>query len=971
MITALQFQKLLYDHPMYQCISADENDINVLVYGWNETAATFLDQALIAGQMAEHRINITVCAPDPDACWLSCLETRPALPEFVCVTTMEALDEPQPDDLATLRFAGEIEPDALDDFLMTSIFRSATERCHYLFICTGDDEKNARIRDLCRETACHKQAWGASALIASVAQDRILVHSAEGEMASIGPVVDVTDDLDALAFRVHLLWANQRSSSDFAGEWRAFHDPQRSYDRLSSRAFALSLPYKLWSAGISERDPDLAARAFQAQLDRDKDRSFFNRMAQMEHRRWVMEKITQGYTGVYTRGDTSAFEAFVRAGSMRLPGKNVCILRSRAEAPLCSEYYQANDHAAWDRPDARDDQLDDLDRMSLDLHRFMRSRADEIRAAHYPDDPNGPVLRLAALISEDLLPLQSEYKRFCFCLHAILDGSGVYARQISQYAEDLTNAFDRHAPGQAADARACVKEIVHHLFPVVEAAQYRNYKEYDDVLISGIPFILAYRTFPSLAMPFNAAVLRADVNDRIFTNLASPMVLKPGKVLYLFQPPVNVNPAVLRQMVTACAEFLKKNRIPCRLHFAVSLPEGFPDKKRGDLLKYFTALRDQDLLAGFVMDDTTPPIEFFSAQMAEHGIECYDGSCQLFASMLDNMSWTARMSAGFAYFELNSKTKKITANDKGAWLTYIADRSCLRIDDMFGLMHAENRDHHYPDVMDLVLTDARDGSTEPLYKRLWHIYTGGKNNSISARSVSLWNQLCDALGEDNTRIKGAGSLAGGRVSFARLVNTPSSASRAELRQQRYIIDPSEIAALLREIASIRTPDGRAFLTLEYDSAGRLDALTDISGALVTALGSAGTILEIYSFFSALETGYFDDVACSYTFIWGDQNTPDSRRKNEIDLVLTKGFRSIIVECKATSVLTQDYYHKLNTMADLFGVNARKVLIANTYSGNVQDYREQIARGDLMDVTTIHNSSLMSLGQQLVNQMLRP
>jgi hypothetical protein len=129
---------------------------------------------------------------------------------------------------------------------------------------------------------------------------------------------------------------------------------------------------------------------------------------------------------------------------------------------------------------------------------------------------------------------------------------------------------------------------------------------------------------------------------------------------------------------------------------------------------------------------------------------------------------------------------------------------------------------------------------------------------------------------------------------------------------------------------------------------------------------------VYCFYQALETGCFDDAACSCTFYWGDREYSDSERKNEIDLILTKGFRSVFAECKATADLTQAYYHKLNSLADLFGINAKKVIIANTYStGRERAERnlQQISRGGLMDILTISGEEDLSrIGNRLMEVM---
>ena len=168
--------------------------------------------------------------------------------------------------------------------------------------------------------------------------------------------------------------------------------------------------------------------------------------------------------------------------------------------------------------------------------------------------------------------------------------------------------------------------------------------------------------------------------------------------------------------------------------------------------------------------------------------------------------------------------------------------------------------------------------------------------------------------------------------------------------------------------------GDKLLNVTYDTAGRINTIEATRDSIVKILSKAGTILEVYCYYRALETGYFDDIACSCTFYWGDQELVDSQRKNEIDLILTKGFQTIIAECKATVDLTQDYFHKLNTISDLFGINARKILIANTYSSNQDRGRrnqEQISRGELMDILTIYKKEeIAKIGTKLASLMRR-
>ena len=72
-------------------------------------------------------------------------------------------------------------------------------------------------------------------------------------------------------------------------------------------------------------------------------------------------------------------------------------------------------------------------------------------------------------------------------------------------------------------------------------------------------------------------------------------------------------------------------------------------------------------------------------------------------------------------------------------------------------------------------------------------------------------------------------------------------------------------------------------------------------------------------------------------------------------MLTKGFRALIVECKAQSQIDQNYYYKISQLNQRFGINSTAVLIADTvertwHDNTVND--TQRSRGRELGVVTI-------------------
>jgi hypothetical protein len=84
---------------------------------------------------------------------------------------------------------------------------------------------------------------------------------------------------------------------------------------------------------------------------------------------------------------------------------------------------------------------------------------------------------------------------------------------------------------------------------------------------------------------------------------------------------------------------------------------------------------------------------------------------------------------------------------------------------------------------------------------------------------------------------------------------------------------------------------------------------------------AGGWLEEYVFFKLYNSEYFDKTIANVKFNFTSFNVTDKTRKNsvfknEIDVVVTKGLKTVFIECKAGNV-TQDYVYKLKSIKDHF------------------------------------------------------
>ncbi len=109
----------------------------------------------------------------------------------------------------------------------------------------------------------------------------------------------------------------------------------------------------------------------------------------------------------------------------------------------------------------------------------------------------------------------------------------------------------------------------------------------------------------------------------------------------------------------------------------------------------------------------------------------------------------------------------------------------------------------------------------------------------------------------------------------------------------------------------------------------------------------GNILELHVYRTAISSGMFDDVKNSATVFWNSGKT-----SNELDVIMVKGFETIIAECKATADLKPEFYDKLYPLIKTFGVNTVPVIIADLNDRVSPANRLQIKRGEELGIKTV-------------------
>lgn len=1070
-------QKLLYEHPLYETMKEGDGSIRILVAGSGTYGQKFIDLCLQTGQMKGVSLYIQAVSNTPEEDRERYLQFRPAVNEFVNVDGSMAGKEEKA--YGTLNFislseAGGEEKCREAEFseadldgnreLISDIVQQAAEKKEaydYIFVALGKDRLNYNVAKAFAEAVWERE----NSCPVCYISERGRKQTKKDQIIRLYPVCineritaqTIDPELEQLAFHTHLVW-NSSLNIDMNEELQKFR--RDTYNYASSLDYVLSIKYKLRSIGIMAENNLEAAMLFSSQIlehrngDPETDseapeaKRKFDILVALEHRRWVLSKVTDGWTAPRDESGRLKLEQCVVNASVKnlVARTHLCILPSTEAAPLSGAAYREDGHRKWDDPDI-DPELDELDRMSVELHQCFRFHAEKFKRTNPLQSRD--MEAVWHLISQEDEEVIRAYRQFRFCLKNILNGSESYTKQYHYYEEMFRDSLGRvpeEIRNQITDRLPLISRA---FYPVKEANLYRDYKANDQELVEKIPFILTYRCRASIAMAFEDGKYQNGCNEAVFSSVAAPTVLSPQRLHYMYYFDRSSDSELLSHKLSTVLNYLNKRRICCAVTFTAACRRNVEDAQRRGLERVLEQLKRSGadtahaVLAEYELfecEDSGGAAEAFFARLGRWKPDLYDCSTRLFPAILDNAAFIGRIAGtGIPHFEFDWKRKTFTKHISCDYLQFIEDDSHIRVSDMLSLMNAADVKMRSPEF-------AED------YETLWGIYTG---NYLSVKQyengVGNWNRLCAALAayEEKREPLARLALSAQRLlgvkkklcyflpnytfqtvkdMLARLISFGAVDGGSELTAYTSETCRLEILAdaslegqldrlfsqpqLLHEYYGIETikrkdyneefveircnslevvkgdldPDRRgqqdySYLVLErLQKAGyirqlirdkenpKLVSFTYVFPGIKRLLTSAGEILELYTYYQVLKTGYFDDVACGYEFRWEDGGV-----KNELDLVLTKGFRSMIVECKAVQKLEAEYYYKLDSIAEHFGIGTVKVLVGNTYrhgDENVNDVnRMQRSRGSQLNIKTISaQSQIENIGAVLAELM---
>ncbi len=997
--TTLALQYQLYTEPLYKHTDNTGNAVNIYVFGFGKYGRRFTDLAAQTGQMPEIKLNITaVSNRESDAA--EYLSDRPELEKFFNFNGSITNDPECYGNISTRVM--ELDPDdSSQQRLMKSFSR---KKPGYIFIALGSDKLNEKFASVLSRL-------NTGSYICYVRESRVEKKAAAGT-----DIIKVYDDLsrykfsseiERMAFNTHMLWKSDLSI-DYKKVRAEFRVP---YNHDSSVSSILSIKYKLYSMGIDleQLSNEEAARQFLEVMR--KNSKMTDLLICYEHRRWTAEKICEGYTRITDLSECRAGKSSTRDKKNK---RHICIVRSRPERPLETSFSREK----WDSCTKEELQkLDELDRMSVELHRMYRRYAEEARRQNIitGESING----VRTLISSDP-SASAAFQEWYSCIKDIWNGDSEKSRLYT----GLKDAFEASLKGYTNEEKNSVKGLVQsfdsQFYPIYASMEYTNYKNNDAQLIKNIPFILTNSSSIYLAVPF----VEGD-NNSMFANVASATVIDPAKVIYLSYINSNEELKALKKTLVYISGYMLKKKLRASVEFIIgskntgsAVFEDIENQLRelsGGRVKAVKLVEDKNSRAfAGSLDDI-----FSGSRFSGHYFAVENND-----TALSGVMYGYGLHEKYRGYEFDSAELKFTSLcDEICIFSYVTRKPKMSVSDMAAFKQSGSAGADQPEFYNE-------------YRELWKVYQ---------KDPWAWKQFCTVIGKAAAQSDSLASFSfvsqsqkNEKTAVYRYL-LPFQCSRAarkitsQLLESKVIEGGSEVNGYTSDSCEVmirdRTGNKRSFdrvftniialmspesitayfdphrkeVKVEYDdlyirnadisrltndeyvkvmklaeyfeSIGFIMGLREVDKKLSLIFAThqikhlltvQGRMLEVYTYHKVKETGGFDDAASSFEVNWEGTTV-----KSEFDCILTKGFRTLFVECKARPEIESGFYEKLTSQVKQFGINAKAVLVIDTqekewyFTAKLNDTRRQ--QGDMLDIITVWKpDEIENIGETLLS-----
>lgn len=972
-------QKLLFDKPLYDYI--DSQNVNILVFGFTELCRRFIDIAFEVSQVNGFKLNILVVSNTCNAKEIY-IKDRPAFKDFFEVDGVKIENSYGALAFSYADFNCEID-NIVSEFLLDE-----DKKYSYVFIDCDNDSKNyaiAKICNVCRDMLYNnpiinyvssKQRKTSKYLNAVLRDDTIKNHKSYSRFKR-------------MALNCHLLWKN----SDFIDIRKLQREFNKSYNFSSSLSNVLSIKYKLNSVGIDFDAPDAADKFYELNKT---EKGKIAGLVQAEHNRWNVSMICHGWS---TQKNLNNCLNGIKDYANKL---HPCIVHCDNRIVL-ENTWKNNNYEKWDTVSSSEiEKLDRLDQVSVKLHRLFRAKAGEIKSNNVISVNDIYEIQKQLLNYEDAL---FAFSKYLVCINSVVSGSAVEVKQHDYYLNKLVAALKYVPENIKKNVTKRVEFLESDLTPVFESQKYTDYKSFDHILVKNIPFILTYRTNIHLCIPLEINNDNAS-NQVLFRNVASSLYINPSRITYFFEISSDNQDKLLEALQYAC-QCMNSHNIRANINLCL-LSSDLNNESRIETIKNVSKrIKRIDSIVYKNEDELEEKLYEYLKVRRFNAIEKN-------GSETSGRFYGMRVFRNNPYYVFNSKNAEILCYNDCNELRYIPFRPSLKISDLFESKSSYDKislpdfqedyaffwniyresdsscaawkclcnslektdsdenlikfdirkkkdeffekiyfvENSYFDSIKLILKHLAGAKTEFRFKADFHtngIYklTVNGTEDMHAQIVRLLSNpylLRNQFDIDIDKNWEYERVLPNNLVVGKLYEKTIKDNAFSLKEPYESV--GKILVRLSENGYIVN------LHKSSDENGRYFSFTYTSHQLKALMTSAGRILELYVYYQLINTHYVNEVANSVEI-----ERKNNGVKNELDIVLTSGFRSIIIECKAQSKLKQDFYYKLDNLNRIFGINSIAILIADLNEKHWQDNSEneiQRSRGKESGIITVYD-----------------
>ena len=963
--------RLFLEHPLVKyrtAVSDSRFELRVLLAGYGSRMDTLFQEVLVNGQLLDTDLYITFLTTNALKAANALLSRAPELKKYARITVEDTeLNVPETTEIyASIQYRSLSKDEA--EFARL-ISEAKTSGCNYTVISTGKDAQNEA---LARQAA---SVFGSGDLVSYIQNRRPQeIIESRACLFTFGYQKDTAylDQLETIAYNLHYSYmkaANYRVSNRVIRD--TFNEP---YNYVSNLGAAIHIREKLECCGIDTSDNRTAAEQF-AELMKD-DPAVVDRLAALEHRRWMVEKILKGFIQV------PSLDRIYSGPGVKTHDSNEkwhsCLVTCNATSRLTLDDWKKG-------TSGKNQNLDELDRTSLAIHE---------RCGQIVHKNRDFIDNLLSTISDSVSRLYKGDREIADAMRSMeLAISQMWQGKLSAvpiYEGHYQSLLDRVSSDQDSTAfyvRQSLSTLNDGLAPLKEFISFKDYKDQDRLLIRQIPFALTHKKQPVLMK-----LMAEKETDCLF----STCQLEPERTVFVGLVESHKDYLMLKEHVSNISRFLQQTYPAVAYEYHVILPERLAadhTEKILDLERETVRLHTAEKISHKTVSASLKEI---AESVDADYIDVTNGSAMLVICAAD-------AGTPVIAYESGSMGNIMNAPE----IAYPFPEKVITVEEMFGLSGSVLKGKSGSAVLSDLSRVYKQLYRISKRSSMWPIFceyvsdvykdmsiridipSPGTDRTVSEKTISLSTEIADALRplfNQLEKTKYIGSLREdssltGQISFSFVIAaaesdntfvdrlhecvrhyTPTASYRARFSREGIFIliedlrirnmtltrklkwkdrntqetQAEELETWAKDIFKKILDDlAEAKLLNDYVVTGT--DLNDMkfsfefaSRDILKAIQKSGNALEYYIYYSALLDAHFDDVEMGWHFM---HNSGEDAPDNELDIICTRGLSSLFIsaksghkaELKNNPDFLKYVIYEIALLADRFGINAKAVL----------------------------------------------